>query len=80
MIEQAESCLRDLGFLQTRVRHHGDIARIEIPAGDMNRFLSQTVFDTVVGEFRAIGFRFVTLDLEAYRSGRLNEIPEVSES
>ena len=73
MIERAEELLRAMGFAQTRVRHHGDIARIEIPKEDMPRFLSAEVFDRVVGGFKSLGFRFVTLDLEGYRTGRLNE-------
>jgi len=73
MIEQAETILRRMGFPQTRVRHHGEIARIEIPRDDMQAFLSLGTFDQVSAELRALGFRFVTLDLEGYRTGRLNE-------
>ena len=73
MIEKAEAVLRDMGFAQTRVRHHGDIARIEIPREEMEAFLSLGVFDKAAAELRALGFRFVTLDLEGYRTGRLNE-------
>ena len=83
MIEQSEAVLRSMGFAQTRVRHHGDIARIEIPREEMAAFLSLGVFDKVVAELRGLGFRFVTLDLEGYRTGRLNEVPddfEVSQS
>jgi len=73
MIERAESVLRRMGFRQTRVRHHGEIARIEIPREDMEAFLDLGVFDEVVRELRRVGFRFVTLDLEGYRTGRLND-------
>jgi uncharacterized protein len=62
-----------MGFPQTRVRHHGDIARIELPREDLPAFLDVGVFDEVVGALRGLGFRFVTLDLEGYRTGRLNE-------
>lgn len=73
MIEQAEEALRRMGFPQTRVRHHGDIARIEIPREDMPAFLNVGVFDRVVTELKHMGFRFVALDMEGYRTGRLNE-------
>lgn len=73
MIERAEAILRQMGFPQTRVRHHGDIARIEIPRASMEAFLSLEAFDEVAGAFRELGFRYVTLDLEGYRTGRLNE-------
>lgn len=73
MIEHAEAALRALGFPQTRVRHHGDIARIEVPVADLPAFLDVDLFEQVVMKFRGLGFRYVTLDLEGYRSGRLNE-------
>lgn len=81
MIEQAEEVLRRMGFPQTRVRHHGEIARIEIPRDKMEGFMNLGVFDIVAAELRNLGFRFVTLDLEGYRTGRLNEsLPPAVES
>lgn len=73
MIEGAEDHLRRLGFPQTRVRHHGEIARIEVPRDDLPRFLDLGIFDDVVARLRELGFRYVSLDLEGYRTGRLNE-------
>jgi uncharacterized protein len=73
MIEKAEATLRALGFPETRVRHHGDLARIELLSSDLARFLDPDLFAGVVAAFREHGFRFVTLDLEGFRSGRLNE-------
>jgi uncharacterized protein len=56
------------------VRHHGDTARLEIDAADMPRALEEDVRQTIVRELRAIGFRYVTLDLQGYRTGSLNEV------
>ena len=73
MIERGEEVLRSLGFRQSRVRHHGDIARIEIARDELMKAMSMEMFDRLTSEFKAIGFRFVTLDVEGYRSGALNE-------
>ena len=73
MIERGEEVLRSLGFRQSRVRHHGDIARIEIARDELGKALSMEMFNRLASEFKAIGFRFVTLDVEGYRSGALNE-------
>ncbi|MDY7109844.1 MAG: ATP-dependent sacrificial sulfur transferase LarE [Planctomycetota bacterium] len=69
-IEQAEDVLASLGFRQFRVRHHGDIARIELPAEDLNTALAAR--DRIVDEVTRLGWRFVTLDLAGFRSGSLN--------
>ena len=76
MIERGEAVLRSLGFRQSRVRHHGDIARIEIAREELEKALSLDIFDRVAAEFRAIGFRFVTIDVEGYRTGALNASPD----
>ena len=73
MIEDGEDVLRSLGFRQSRVRHHDEIARIEIAQEELEGALSLDVFHALGERFKAIGFRFVTLDVEAYRTGRLNE-------
>ena len=73
MIDRGEDVLRGLGFRQSRVRHHGDVARIEIAREEMERALNMDMFDRLAADFKAIGFRFVTLDLEGYRTGALNE-------
>jgi pyridinium-3,5-biscarboxylic acid mononucleotide sulfurtransferase len=80
MIEQAEDLLLALGFTELRVRHHGDMARIELPKSDMPRILQGSVSATIQERFKQIGFEYVTLDLEGFRSGRLNEgIIEIKE-
>src|SRR5256714_199853 len=69
-VAEAESGLRALGFRQLRVRHYGDLARIEVPVEDLERAL--TARETIVAAVRAAGYRYVTLDLEGFRSGNLN--------
>lgn len=66
-IEQAEDALAKLGFRQYRVRHHGEIARIELPAADLPKALAQR--QEIVAAVRVVGYRFVTLDLTGFRSG-----------
>ena len=71
-IEQGEDALRSLGFRQLRVRHHGEIVRIEIAKDELSRALTPQMaaeFDRI---FKALGFKFVTLDLEGFRSGSMN--------
>ncbi len=74
MIDQGEEALRSLGFSQMRVRHHGDLARIEIARDEMTRALNPEMLDCFSRAFRKIGFRFVALDVDGYRSGALNEV------
>ncbi len=71
-IEAAEAALRALGFAELRVRHHGDVARIELPSCDLARALERR--DAVAGAVRAAGYAFVALDLEGFRSGSLNRV------
>lgn len=73
MIDQGEEIMRSLGFSQTRVRHHGDIARLEIAREEMPQALSLEMFDRLSREFKRIGFRFVAVDVDGYRTGALNE-------
>jgi pyridinium-3,5-biscarboxylic acid mononucleotide sulfurtransferase len=73
MVDQGEEIMRSLGFSQTRVRHHGDIARIEIAREEMPKALNIDVFDRFSREFKRIGFRFVAVDVDGYRTGALNE-------
>ncbi|HEX2640880.1 MAG TPA: ATP-dependent sacrificial sulfur transferase LarE [Pyrinomonadaceae bacterium] len=73
-VEQAESFLRGLGFREFRVRVHGELARIEIARGEMANAFSEDFADRVVERFRQIGFKYVTLDLQGFRSGAMNEI------
>ena len=74
MIDQGEDVLRLLGFQQFRVRHHGDVARIEFAREEMPRALSIDMFETLGREFKRIGFQFVAVDVQGYRSGALNEV------
>jgi uncharacterized protein len=73
MIEAAENLLRDLGFRVCRVRHHGEMARLEIGVDEMARALAPHVRERIWRELAAIGFSVVTLDLRGYRTGSLNE-------
>ncbi len=74
VIEQAEELLADLGFRLYRVRHHGDAARLELGPDEMPRALEPAIRDRVVRELKALGFRYVSLDLQGYRTGSLNEV------
>jgi pyridinium-3,5-biscarboxylic acid mononucleotide sulfurtransferase len=69
-VEKAEALLRAMGFTELRVRHHGDIARIELPAADITRILDSALRTEISEKLRALGYRFVSLDLEDFRSGR----------
>lgn len=73
VIERGEAQLRGLGFRQMRVRHHGDVARIEIAPEEMPRALNVEMAQRIAAAFKQLGFKFVTLDLEGYRTGALNE-------
>jgi pyridinium-3,5-biscarboxylic acid mononucleotide sulfurtransferase len=68
-VEQAEEVLKRLGFHQYRVRHHDDMARIEIAPEDFERVMRPDVREAIVKEVSAVGYRFVTLDLAGYRTG-----------
>lgn len=68
-IERAEAALHELGFTELRVRHHGEVARVELPANDLPRAVSEPLRDSVVRAVRAAGFRFVALDLGGVQSG-----------
>ena len=72
-IEAAEKVLRDLGFRICRVRHHDTVARLEIARSEMARALDPEVNARLVSEIKALGYQFVSLDLQGYRLGSLNE-------
>jgi len=72
-ISQAESVLYDLGFHQFRVRHHGDVARIEMLPLDMEKLLIPAMRAQIVNEFRKLGYHYVAMDLTGYRTGSMNE-------
>ncbi len=73
-VERGEDALRQLGFRQFRVRHHGDIARIEISRDEMARALTPEMAAEFSKTFKALGFKFVALDLEGFRSGSMNAL------
>jgi len=74
VIEQGEDALRALGFRQYRVRHHGEIVRIEIAREELARALAPAMAAEFTRIFKALGFKFVTLDLEGFRSGSMNSL------
>ena len=73
MIERAEDALLALGFRVCRVRHHGDVARVELGPDEMAKALEPATRDAIVRDLKAAGYRYVTLDLQGYRMGSLNE-------
>jgi pyridinium-3,5-biscarboxylic acid mononucleotide sulfurtransferase len=73
-VEQAEEALHALGFQQVRVRHHGDLARIEISRTELPRALSLETLDRITAALRPLGFLYITLDTQGYRSGSMNDI------
>ena len=73
-IAQAEEFLHGLGIRQLRVRHHDNVARIEVEAADLAKLVDESVRQRVVDRFREIGYSYVTLDLQGFRSGSMNEV------
>jgi pyridinium-3,5-biscarboxylic acid mononucleotide sulfurtransferase len=74
VIERGEDSIRALGFRQFRVRHHGEIVRIEIARDELERALTPAVAAQFTAIFKSLGFKFVTLDLEGFRSGSMNSL------
>jgi uncharacterized protein len=74
VVERGEEALRAMGFRQFRVRHHGEIARIEIARQELPRALTIEMASEFTSIFKALGFKFVTLDLEGFRSGSMNQL------
>lgn len=73
MVDEAENALKRLGFHQVRVRLHGEVARIEIAQEEMRRALNPEMASRMTTTLKTLGFKYVTLDLEGYRTGSLNE-------
>ena len=73
-IAQAEEYLHDIGIRQLRVRHHDTVARIEVEPQDFITLTNEDVREQVVRKFREIGYSYVTLDLQGFRSGSMNEV------
>jgi uncharacterized protein len=78
-VEKGEAALNAMGFRQFRVRHHGDLARIEIAREELPRMLSLAMFEQASAALKRLGYKYVTLDLEGYRSGSMNAILPVSQ-
>ncbi len=76
-VEEGEARLRDLGFRQVRLRHHGELARVEIDPGELPRALDPEMAKRMVAALKPLGFRYVSLDLEGYRLGSLNEVLQI---
>jgi uncharacterized protein len=75
-VEKGEEALRRLGFRHMRVRHHDSLARLEFAPDELARALAPEVRAILVAEIKKVGYRFVTIDLEGYRTGSLNEVLE----
>jgi uncharacterized protein len=76
MVDEAEDFLFGLGFKQVRVRHYKNLARIEVIQEEMDRFIEGSLKEKVVGHLKAIGYKYITLDLQGFRSGSMNEVLE----
>ena len=73
-IEACEEFMKELGFGQVRVRDHADTARIEVPSVDLPRVVEKEIAAVIVESFKALGYTFVSLDVEGYRTGSMNEV------
>ena len=74
MLDEAEQFLIENGFIQERVRVHGNLARIEVPAEDIERLASEEIRGKVYARFKEIGFMYVSLDLQGYKMGSMNAV------
>lgn len=73
-VEEAEDFLRELGFVEFRVRHHDTIARIEVPPEDMEKVTTEPERYKIIEKLKSLGFKYITVDLQGFRSGSLNEL------
>jgi uncharacterized protein len=73
-VDTGEQVMRDMGFREFRVRHHGELVRLEVAPEELGKALRREVTDELARRFRALGFRYVTLDLHGYRTGAMNEV------
>lgn len=73
-VEKGEEFLRCLGLREFRVRNHGELVRLEIAPEEMQKVLDKNVTDSIAKKFRELGFKYVTLDLQGYRTGAMNEV------
>jgi uncharacterized protein len=72
-VEEAEDFLRSLGLVEFRVRHHDTVARIEVNPKDIEKVTTKPARSQIVEKLKSLGFKFVTVDLQGFRSGALNE-------
>src|SRR5215207_2866249 len=77
-IDRGEEILRQFGFREFRVRHHDQLVRLEIAPAELDRALNKEVIEQLAKRFRELGFKYVTLDLEGFRSGSMNEVLPIS--
>ena len=77
-VERAEDALHALGFAKVRVRHHGDLARVEIGREDLVRALTVDMFDQITAALRPLNFVYITIDTQGYRTGSMNDVLPVS--
>lgn len=73
-VDRGEEILREFGFREFRVRHHDQLVRLEISQAEIDRIMRKEVFRELAARFRELGFKYVTLDLEGFRSGSMNEV------
>lgn len=73
-VDRGEEIMREMGFREFRVRHHDQLVRLEVAPAELERALQREVVDQLAQKFRALGFRYVTLDLHGFRTGAMNEI------
>jgi uncharacterized protein len=72
-ISACERFLKELRFREFRVRYHGELARIEVAPEEIERFFEPAIREAIVEKFKEIGFSFISLDLQGYRTGSMNE-------
>jgi len=77
-VSQGEDFLRELGFRQVRIRHHGEVARIEVLPSEIPHLLASDMIERVVKKLKSLGFKYITLDLQGYRTGSMNEVLDSS--
>ena len=79
-VDRGEEILREFGFREFRVRHHDTLVRLEISTSEMDRVLNKEILDQLATRFRELGFKYITLDLEGYRTGSMNDSLRVTKS
>jgi uncharacterized protein len=73
-VDRGEEILREFGFREFRVRHHDALVRLEIAPAELDHVLKREVVEQLAARFRELGFKYVTLDLQGFRSGSMNEV------